>query len=66
MHDSVMKKTWFESLLRPLSALAVMGCAALLAAAAPTVAAAPFENTIAQRTLACTACHGPQGQGHCI
>ena len=25
-------------------------------------AAAPFEDTIAQRTLACTACHGPQGR----
>ena len=24
--------------------------------------AAPFEDTIAQRTLACTACHGPQGR----
>jgi cytochrome c553 len=23
---------------------------------------APFEDTIAQRTLACTACHGPQGR----
>ena len=29
------------------------------AAAAP---AAPFEDTIAQRTQACTACHGPQGR----
>ena len=24
--------------------------------------AAPFEDTIAQRTMACTACHGPQGR----
>jgi len=24
--------------------------------------AAPFEDTIAQRTIACTACHGPQGR----
>ena len=62
MHDSVMKKTWFESLLRPLTALAVMGCVAFVAGAGPAVAAAPFENTIAQRTLACTACHGPQGR----
>ncbi|MEO6016219.1 MAG: c-type cytochrome, partial [Polaromonas sp.] len=30
-------------------------------AASPTPAA-PFEDTIAQRTLACTACHGPQGR----
>ena len=26
------------------------------------VQAAPFEDTIAQRTMACTACHGPQGR----
>ncbi|MES2686889.1 MAG: c-type cytochrome [Pseudomonadota bacterium] len=25
-------------------------------------AAAPFEDSIAQRTMACTACHGPQGR----
>ena len=62
MHDSVMKKTWFESLLRPLSALALTGFAVLFAGTPPAVAAAPFENTIAQRTLACTACHGPQGR----
>jgi len=31
-------------------------------AAGPALAAAPFEDTIAQRTLACTACHGPQGR----
>ena len=29
---------------------------------APAKAAAPFEDTIAQRTMACTACHGPQGR----
>ena len=62
MHDSVMKKTWFESLLRPLTALALTGFAVLFAGTPPAVAAAPFENTIAQRTLACTACHGPQGR----
>ena len=28
----------------------------------PAMAAAPFEDTIAQRTMACTACHGPQGR----
>lgn len=27
-----------------------------------TAGAAPFENTIAQRAMACTACHGPQGR----
>ncbi|MBC7445185.1 MAG: c-type cytochrome, partial [Polaromonas sp.] len=25
-------------------------------------AGAPFEDSMAQRTLACTACHGPQGR----
>ena len=32
------------------------------ATAATTAATAPFEDTTAQRTLACTACHGPQGR----
>ena len=27
-----------------------------------TALAAPFEDSMAQRTLACTACHGPQGR----
>nr|HET7858362.1 cytochrome C [Caldimonas sp.] len=37
--------------------------ATLLAlAAAATVRAAPFEDTIAQRVLACTGCHGEQGR----
>ena len=31
-------------------------------AAANAALAAPFEDTIAQRTLACTACHGAQGR----
>ncbi len=31
-------------------------------ATSPAVLAAPFEDTIAQRTMACTACHGPQGR----
>ena len=31
------------------------------ASASPALAA-PFEDSIAQRTLACTACHGPQGR----
>ena len=35
----------------------------LLAFAAPATAAAPaFEDTMAQRTLACTLCHGAQGR----
>src|SRR5438270_5055433 len=32
------------------------------AAAAATAAAPVFEDTLAQRTLACTACHGRQGR----
>jgi cytochrome c553 len=28
----------------------------------PTAQTAPFEDTMAQRMLACTACHGPQGR----
>ena len=34
----------------------------LWSAAAAPAAAPPFEDTIAQRTLACTACHGKQGR----
>lgn len=33
----------------------------LLLACLPAIAAPPFENTMAQRTLACTACHGQEG-----
>lgn len=33
-----------------------------LAGLAPAFAAAPFEDSMAQRTLACTACHGAQGR----
>lgn len=40
-------------------AAAVLAWAGIATAA---LAAAPFENTIAQRTMACTACHGPQGR----
>ncbi|RYX97791.1 MAG: c-type cytochrome [Comamonadaceae bacterium] len=36
--------------------------AAAAAFTAPAALAAPFEDTIAQRTMACTACHGPQGR----
>ncbi|MBG9387803.1 c-type cytochrome [Caenimonas aquaedulcis] len=34
----------------------------LLAACAGAAFAAPFEDTMAQRTLACTACHGKEGR----
>lgn len=36
--------------------------AAALWLSAAMAGAAPFENTITQRTLACTACHGAQGR----
>lgn len=34
----------------------------LLAASAAAAPPPPFEDTMAQRTLACSACHGPQGR----
>ncbi|MEO6017530.1 MAG: cytochrome C [Polaromonas sp.] len=43
-----------------LAAKALLAGLAWMAASATP--AAPFEDTIAQRTLACTACHGPQGR----
>ncbi len=36
--------------------------AVALLGAAPAVPAAPFEDTMAQRVLACTGCHGPEGR----
>ncbi len=42
-----------------LQTLTTLGLAAALAGPAWS---APFENTIAQRTQACTACHGAQGR----
>ena len=52
-----MKMTRLRTLARYLAATAL-----LAACAAAVAAAAPFEDTMAQRTLACTACHGPQGR----
>lgn len=57
-----MKKTPFDTLTRWLARLALLGGGLYLAGAGIALAAAPFEDTIAQRTLACTACHGPQGR----
>ncbi len=55
-----------QSSIRRFTALGRLACllglsltACMQAKAAPT---APFEDSIAQRTLACTACHGPQGR----
>lgn len=43
-----------------LSRVVAAGLLGFLATA--HAATTPFEDTIAQRTLACTACHGPQGR----
>ena len=49
-----------ESIGRWLLAIGMTAClAGLLTSPAQ---AAPFEDSIAQRTLACIACHGPQGR----
>lgn len=54
--------------MKRLLSFPLMRCAAALLLAAGWLAAwhpataAPFEDSIAQRTLACTACHGPQGR----
>ncbi len=51
---------------RPLARILARGAAALAllaaAQAGTALAAPPFEDTIAQRTLACTACHGKEGR----
>jgi cytochrome c553 len=59
---SPMAKTPLESLTYRLAAFALMACSMSGVLTGPTMAAAPFEDTIAQRALACTACHGPQGR----
>jgi len=50
--------------LRDAAAAAVMSLAAASGHAQPATAsqAAPFEDTIAQRVLACAACHGAEGR----
>jgi cytochrome c553 len=55
-----MKMTRLQTLARRLAASALLGCSLLATGAG--AAAPPFEDTMAQRTLACTACHGPQGR----
>lgn len=57
-----MTMTRLKSLARRLAAPALLGCGLLAAGANAVAAAPPFEDTMAQRTLACTACHGPQGR----
>lgn len=53
-----MTKTHFDSLARGFAALLLLAGGL----SGPAHAAASFEDSIAQRTLACTACHGPQGR----
>ncbi len=50
-----MTASLLQTIARHLLALSI-------AASGLAAQAAPFEDTIAQRTLACTACHGPQGR----
>ena len=45
----------------PSRAARLLLVGSLWASAGPALAA-PFEDNMAQRTLACTACHGPQGR----
>jgi cytochrome c553 len=60
-HQSMSKPL---QILKRCSTKLPLVVAALLSgvAGADTAFAAAFEDTIAQRTLACTACHGPQGR----
>ncbi|MES2945017.1 MAG: cytochrome C [Pseudomonadota bacterium] len=58
-----MTKTFSGRLPKPPARWLALSALALTAALTGTVTqAAPFEDSIAQRTLACTACHGPQGR----
>ncbi len=57
-HDGHMLKTLRFAPARRLCDLLAL---AFTFAVSPTFAA-PFEDTIAQRAMACTACHGPQGR----
>ena len=56
-----MKTTRLSSLARAL-ATALLGCSLPSISMSLAAAGAPFEDSMAQRTLACTACHGPQGR----
>lgn len=51
-----------SSLLRLRHLLAAFAATAWLAASPAAATPPPFEDTIAQRAMACTACHGPQGR----
>lgn len=53
---------YFGRVQRQWSKLLVQGIALALCAVALKSQAAVFEDSMAQRTLACTGCHGPQGK----
>ena len=57
-----MANTPFHPLACRLTALALMACGMSGAEAGRATPIAPFKDTIAQRALACTACHGLQGR----
>ena len=48
--------------VRPFTIIAVLAVVAGLMSTATAAALPPFEDSIAQRTLACSACHGRQGR----
>ena len=48
--------------MRTAAQCAAIAFAAALLCAGVAASAAPFEDTMAQRVLACTGCHGPQGR----
>ena len=57
-----MNMTHMRSRACMLMAGALVACSLLVAGRAAAATRAPFEDTMAQRTLACTACHGTQGR----
>ena len=51
-----------DSLTRRLAAFFLIACSLAGAMTDPVMAAASFEDTIAERAMACTACHGTLGR----
>jgi cytochrome c553 len=56
-----MTTTRFDDLQRKLAALALLACS-LVGPSSALAESERFTDTIAQRALACTACHGKQGR----
>ena len=61
-HDSLMTTIPLDSLTRRLAAFFLIACSLAGAMTDPVMAAASFEDTIAERAMACTACHGTLGR----